>query len=104
MSEERRQKLEERLAWLERSMVSMQANYRRSPKFAAMLLAVIPAWIVAGSLVAFLVALMVVAFVSVLIYVAWSHQNENEAELRSVRAELRRMRVAREAAEAPKAS
>jgi hypothetical protein len=62
-------------------MVSMQANYRRSPKFAGMLLAVIPAWILGGSLAAFLMALMVVAFVSVLIYVAWSHQNENEAEL-----------------------
>ncbi len=104
MSEERRQKLEERLAWLEQSMVSMQANYRRSPKFAAMLLAVIPAWVLGGSLVAFLVALMVVAFVSVLIYVAWSHQNENEAELRSVRAELRRLGASHEAATALKAS
>jgi hypothetical protein len=40
----------------------------------------------------------------VLIYVAWSHQNENEAELRSVRAELRRIGAAREAAGAPKSS
>ncbi len=91
MSDERRQKLEERRAWLEQSVTGLRRNYERSPKFAALLLLVVPAWLLGGGLLAFFVAFMVVVFVSVLIYVAWSHVHENEAELRSVRTELDRM-------------
>jgi hypothetical protein len=91
MSDERQQKLEERLVWLEASIGNLRRNYERSPYFSALVLLALPAYLVGGAGAAFLLALMVVAFVSVLIYVAWSHVHENEAELKSVRAELRRL-------------
>jgi hypothetical protein len=51
----------------------------------------LPAYFIGGPGAAFLLALMVVSFVSVLIYIAWGHVNENEAELKSVRAEIKRL-------------
>lgn len=93
MNEDRLHKLEERVVWLEASMVRMRANYERSPKFAALILLALPVGLAAGALWAFLVALMVVSFVGVLVYIAWSHVNENEEELKSVRAELKRLKA-----------
>ncbi len=91
MSDERRQKLEERIVWLEKSMVGLRRNYQRSPYYSALILLSLPAYFIGGAGAAFLIALMVVSFVSVLIYIAWGHVHENEAEMKSVRAELRRL-------------
>lgn len=92
MSEERRKKLEDRLAWLENDIGRLRRNYQRSPYYSSLLLLSLPAYLVGGAGAAFLLALMVVSFVSVLIYIAWGHVNENEAEIKSVRAELKRMK------------
>lgn len=94
MSDERRQKLQERVTWLEASKAGLDRNFRRSPRFAVMLLLVAPAWHFGGGLTAFYIAFMACVFVGVWVYVAWSHLHENEGELRSVRGELRRIDAA----------
>lgn len=91
MSDERKQKLEERIVWLEKSMVGLRRNYQRSPYYSGLILLALPAYFIGGAGAAFLIALMVVSFVSVLVYIAWGHVHENEAEMRSVRGELKRL-------------
>jgi hypothetical protein len=91
MNEERRKKLQDRLAWLEASMAGLERNFKRSPRFVALMGLVVPAWYFGGGLLAFYVAFMTGVFIGVWIYVAWSHLHENEVEIRSVRAELRRL-------------
>lgn len=91
MSDERRKKLEDRLVWLEKDIGRLRRNYQRSPYYSALLLLSVPAYFIGGPGAAFLLALMVVSFVSVLVYIAWGHVNENEAELKSVRAEIKRL-------------
>ena len=79
-----------------------RATPRRTARFARALAACLaatpllaaPAGYLWGALAAFYVAFMTGVFVGVWIYVAWSHLNENEAELRSIRGELRRLDAA----------
>ena len=52
MSEERRQKLAERLVWLEASTAGLERNFKRSPRFAALMLLAAPAWHFGGGLAA----------------------------------------------------
>jgi preprotein translocase subunit SecF len=94
MSDERRQKLQERITWLAASKDGLERNFRRSPRFVVLLLLVAPAWYFGGGLAAFYIAFMTGVFVGVWVYVAWSHLHENEGELKSVRAELRRLDAA----------
>jgi hypothetical protein len=94
MSDERRQKLRERLTAVEASRDGLARNFRRSPRFLALFLLAAPAGYFGGGLAAFYVAFMTGVFVGVWIYVAWSHLNENEGELKSIRGELRRLDAA----------
>jgi hypothetical protein len=99
MSEERRQKLTERIVWLEASTAGLERNFRRSPRFLVLMLLAAPAWRFGGGLAAFYVAFMAGVFIGVWVYVAWSHLHENEIELKSVRAELRVLDKAARAAD-----
>ena len=94
MSDERRQKLQDRITWLEGSKAGLERNFRRSPRFVALMLLAAPAWYFGGGLAAFYIAFMAGVFIGVWVYVAWSHLHENEIELKSVRAELRRLDAA----------
>lgn len=89
MSDERREKLEARVVWLEESIEGLRRNYRRSPAIAALMLLAVPAGLLWGVLAAFYVAFMVGVLVGVWVYIAWGHLHEHETELKAVRAELR---------------
>ena len=93
MSDERRQKLQDRIAWLEASKSGLDRNFKRSPRFVVPMLLAAPAWYFGGGSRRSTSPSWRGLHRGVG-YVAWSHLHENEIELKSVRAELRRLDAA----------
>lgn len=83
--------LQERLAWLEKNLASLEADRKRTPYFALTLLLVPVAWFFKGGPAALLAAITSIGLTSVGAYVVWGHTNEYTSERLTVRRELKKL-------------
>ncbi|MBL8604975.1 MAG: hypothetical protein JNK72_23810 [Myxococcales bacterium] len=87
MTPERREKLEDRLKWLDDALAKLQVDFRNAPRMLWLALLAVPAWFV-NWMVSALVLFSAVMLWGVQLYVAWVHINEYETERRFIREEL----------------
>lgn len=88
MTEQRREKLVARMAWLDASLAKLQRDYERAPLWAWGCLLALPAWAFWSWMVAGLLVFTAVTLAGVQRYVAWIHINECEVEQRFIREAL----------------
>jgi len=88
MTAQRRDKLNDRLGWLDRSLAELRRDYARAPRLVALSVVALPVAWFAGWMLASLVVFIAVTLACVQRYVAWIHINECEVEQRFIREEL----------------
>ena len=85
MTEQRREKLVERMAWLDASLEKLQRDYVRAPLWAWASLLAVPVWLFWSWMVAGLVVFTAVTLAGVQRYVAWIHIDQCETGQRLIR-------------------
>ncbi len=91
MARNRVEILQERLAWLDKNLASLEEDRKRTPYFALTLFFVPLAWFFKGGLAALLATITSIGLTSVGAYVVWGHTNEYTSERLTVRRELHKL-------------
>lgn len=104
-SKQRRELMEERLHWLEKTQVELAATLKRVPFLIFTVLLAPPVYLWGGVGPAFLTLGTAITVTCVAMYVVWAHRNEYSGELKTIRSQLRQMdreAAGEKAPEAPK--